>query len=138
MFHVKQFLRIIIKYLFLCTFSVFYSCGEESVHLDVSGFNKRIEYRTDFKTAKDVMYEFYNLYNNDENNNLQLSEENLTPGRFKVTLINSRLNDDSMAAEKLEMIVKHDGTKWKVITVEKNWKCHNDRGHGDWGIQPCN
>lgn len=131
--HNKQLIFV----LFFCFLAIFPGCGEDSIPVDVSSFNKTIELRKDLKSAKEVMLEFYSSYHSEGGRDIKVTEENLTPGRFRVTLINDDLNDDSALAEKLVMVVKQDGTKWKVISIEKNWKCHKGRGHSGWGTEPC-
>jgi hypothetical protein len=64
----------------------------------------------------------------------EIFEENLTPGRYRVTFIRTDINDELIKAEKLIMIVKYDGVKWKVITVENSWICKNSE---QWGTEKC-
>ncbi|MBE2216955.1 MAG: hypothetical protein IAE90_02050 [Ignavibacteria bacterium] len=129
--------RLLILFLFAPFLVYFAGCDDESIPEDVSLFNKKIEYNRDIKTAKELMDLYYNRSPEEPTRNLSIVEEPLTPGRFRVTLINSKLADDSREAERLVMICKFDGTKWKVVTVERSWRCYKGRGHTDWGIEPC-
>lgn len=112
-------------------------CSEDSVKLDISGFNKMIELRTDFNSATDVMNEFYKNYYGNIDDKCKVSEENLTPGRSRVTFVREPIFEGPLAAEKFLMIVKFDGTKWKVLIVERSWKCKG-KITGEWGTEHCN
>lgn len=112
-------------------------CGNDAVKLDISGFNKMIEFRTDFNSATDVMNEFYKNYYGNIDDKCRVTEENLTPGRYRVTLTREPIFEGPKAAEKFVMIVKFDGMKWKVLIVEKSWKCKGNQT-GEWGIESCN
>lgn len=124
------FLKLIFLTIFLS------GCGEDSVKLDISGFNKMIEFRTDFKSAADVMNEFYKNYYGNIDDRCKVSEENLTPGRFRVTLIREPIFEGPLSAEKFLMIVKFDGLKWKVLIVERSWKCKGKIDE-EWGTVQC-
>jgi hypothetical protein len=129
------------KLVIICVFGLFLAmingCGEDAISEDISGFNKTIQLKTDIKSAKEVMILYNDYLPGERDSRYSIEEETLTPGRFRVTLIRSKIPDDSMEGEKLVMVVKHDGEKWKVIVVERNWRCYPGRGHTDWGIDPC-
>lgn len=112
-------------------------CGEDSVKEDISVFNKSIELRTDINSARNVMVEFYNTFYGAVDEKCKITEENLTPGRYRVTLTREPIFEGPKAAEKFVMIVKFDGMKWKVLIVEKSWKCKGNQT-GEWGIESCN
>ena len=40
-------------------------------------------------------------------------------------------------AEKLVMVAKVEKTKWKVLMVERNWKCITQNGETNWGLERC-
>mgnify|MGYP001618561841 CR=1 FL=1 len=133
----ETFRKFAVFFVFVLFLAVISGCGEDAISEDISGFNKIIQLKTDIKTAKEVMIMYNDFLPGEKDSKYSLEEEPLTPGRFRVTLIRSKISDDSMEGEKLVMIVKFDGTKWKVLVVERNWKCYPGRGHTDWGIDPC-
>ncbi len=133
----ETFLRLVIIWAFGVLFATLGGCGEDALSEDISGFNNIIHLKTDIKTAKEVMIMYNDFLPGERDSKYSLEEESLTPGRFRVTLIRSKIRDDSKESEKLVMIVKFDGTKWKVLVVERNWRCYPGRGHTNWGIDPC-
>jgi hypothetical protein len=124
---------------FWALFSVIITgCGEDAIRDDISSFNKIIEKRTDIKSAREVMIIYFNYLPVEKDSDYTIEEEDLTTGRTRVTLICDNLLDDSMKGLKLVMITNFDGTKWKVVIVQRNWKCYEGRGHTNWGTEPCN
>ena len=123
---------------FYALFSVFIAgCGEDTVLDDISGFNKIIEKRTDIRSAREVMIIYYNYLPGEKDSKYSIEEEDLTKGRTRVTLISDNLPDDSMRGLKLVMVTNFDGSKWKVVIVQRNWRCYDGRGHTNWGTEPC-
>ena len=134
MFHVKH-----LKYWVLGLFlAIFISCGEDVIEEPEEPINKVLQSRKDIKSAKEVMLVYYEFMWPGTDNDFTIEEEKLPRDRTKVTLIRDNIKDDSMKGEKIMMLVKHDGEKWKVITIERNWKCYKGRGHTEWGTEPCN
>lgn len=123
--------------LIIITGCMFYGCGEDAVKEDISVFNKSIELRTDISTASEVLVDFYKIFYGSIDDKCRITEENLTPGRFRAILVREPIFEGPIAALKFVMIVKFDGTKWKVLIVEKSWKCRGDLD-GKFGIEQCN
>lgn len=134
MFHVKH-----LKYWgFLVILALFNGCNEDSIRENEEPINRIIQSRKDIKTPTDVMNIYYKFMWPESDTNYVIAEQKLPKERFEVTLIRENTGDDSMQSEKIMMILKHDEEKWKVITIERSWKCHKGRGNTEWGIEPCN
>ena len=113
------------------------SCSEEAVKIDVLEFNKTLEKANELKTAKDVMRLYFDSLPGEKDTNFSVTEEQLSGGNYRITLIRTKLKDDSAEGEKYVMVAELTGSTWKVISLEKNWRCYKGRGHTDWGIDPC-
>ena len=113
------------------------SCSEEAVKIDVLEFNKTLEKANELKTAKDVMRLYFDSLPGEKDTNYSVTEEQLSGGNYRITLIRTKLKDDSAEGEKYIMVAELTGSTWKVISLEKNWRCYKGRGHTDWGIDPC-
>lgn len=110
-------------------------CGEDSISEDVSGINKILSVKYDISSAEELSRFYHDyLYNNEEGKfTYELSPQ--THGRVLVVMINHNPVHQNMAAEKFELLVKKNETTWKIVVVNRNWKC---RGKDEWGIDPCN
>ncbi|MBZ0202456.1 MAG: hypothetical protein K8I03_05515 [Ignavibacteria bacterium] len=116
---------------------IFSSCSEEFVIVDVSKFNKEIEGKTDILGPEEIIILYYNYPPNESKPPLEIIVDSLGGNNFKVTLISSKLPDDSQEAEKIVMTLTRNGEMWKVLDIKKNWRCYRGRGHTGWGIDPC-
>lgn len=135
MFHVKQvYYRF--QYYFFISSLLFLNiyCSDNSINRDYSSFNKQIQANKEIKSAKEVMNLYLLYYYNNLPVKGEIFEENLTPGRYRVTFVRTEINNEPIKAEKLIMVVKYDGVKWKVITVENSWICKNSE---QWGTEKC-
>ena len=110
-------------------------CGEDSISEDVSGINKILSVKYDISSAEELSRFYHDyLYNNEEGKfTYELSPQ--THGRVLVVMINHNPVHQNMAAEKFELLVKKNETTWKIVVVNRNWKC---RGKDEWGVDPCN
>jgi len=90
-------------------------------------------------TAQEVMKLYYpkKVETGEGNEKIEISENILDNGNTVVILIHDNLLDDSVKGEKHLIELKKTNDKWKVVSIKKNWKCWNDRGHTDWGIELC-
>ena len=113
------------------------SCSEEAVKIDVLEFNKTLEKAKELKNAKDVMRLYFDSLPGEKDTNFSVTEEQLSGGNYRITLIRTKLKDDSAEGEKYVMVAELNGSTRKVISLEKNWRCYKGRGHTDWGIDPC-
>jgi hypothetical protein len=136
MFHVKQVKKLKFCYI-LVIFILFSACGEDSIKEDTSAFNKIIENNDGLKSAEDVLILYYKYARPGEEKGYTVTSEKLPRHRYMVILIKDNMADDSMQGEKFTMLVEQKEKFWKVITVERNWKCYPRRGHSSWGTEPC-
>lgn len=118
-------------------FAIFTGCGEDTISEDVSGFNKVLSTRYDIKAPEDLA-KFYHdyLYDNSEAK-LTYEMSPQTHNRVKIVMINQRPVDKNMLAEKIEIVAKYDETKWKIVVINRNWKCRSKGDSGEWGIESC-
>ncbi len=134
----RETFRSLYKLLTFLMFSIIcLGCGEDFITEDISGFNRVISTRYDIKSAEELA-KFYHdhLYDNPEAK-LTYETSPQTHGRVKIVMINHKPVDANMVAEKIEIIAKYDDTKWKVVVVNRNWKCKSGKGSDKWGIEPC-
>lgn len=117
--------------------TIFTGCGEDTISEDISGFNKVLSTRYDIKAPEDLA-KFYHDYLYD-NPDAKLTYELIpqTHSRVKIVMINQRPVDKNMLAEKIEMVAKYDETKWKIVVINRNWKCRSKGESGEWGIESC-
>ena len=135
----RETFSTILRFLTIVLFSaIFAGCGEDTISEDISGFNKVLSTRYDIKTPEDLA-KFYHdhLYDNPD---AKLTYELIpqTHSRVKIVMINQKPVDRKMLAEKIEMVAKYDETKWKIVVINRNWKCRSKGESGEWGIESCN
>ncbi|MDR2009603.1 MAG: hypothetical protein LBQ22_03895 [Bacteroidales bacterium] len=106
--------------------------------IDATSFNKEISNRTDIKTP-DELIRLYHIENENSEGTRKFSIETevIEENYYKITLIHEGVPDDSVSAVKIIMKAKRNGCKWTVTEIKKTWKCWKERGHADWGIEPC-
>ena len=132
----RETLGNLLNVLFFAGFlTLLYGCGEDSISEDVSGINKILSVKYDISSAEELSRFYHDyLYNNEEGKfTYELSPQ--THGRVLVIMINHNPVQQNMVAEKFELLVKKNETTWKIVVVNRNWKC---RGKDEWGIDPCN
>lgn len=113
-------------------------CGEDSISEDISGFNRVISTRYDIKSEIELARFYHDyLYSNPEAK-LSFETSPQTHNRVKIVMINQRPVDPNMLTEKIEMVAKYDETKWKIVVINRNWKCMSKGEASKWGIEPCN
>jgi hypothetical protein len=113
------------------------SCSESFVQLDPQKFNEKIAGRTDIKTPKDLILEYYDNPDS-EGSETTVETVELSDNKYEITLIREGLGDDSQFAEKIVMKAKQKEQQWNVIEIKWNWKCMTGRGHTSWGTETCN
>ncbi len=55
----------------------------------------------------------------------------------EVIFVQEGLPDDSIRGRKVIMTMKMNHKKWEVVAIKENFKCAQNRGHQDWGTEPC-
>ncbi|HMQ78574.1 MAG TPA: hypothetical protein PKE39_01330 [Ignavibacteria bacterium] len=129
----------ILGFLAIALFSTIFSgCGEDTISEDISVFNKVLSTRYDIKAPEDLA-KFYHdyLYDNPEAK-LTYEMSPQTHNRVKIVMINQNPVDPNLHAEKIEMVAKYDETMWKIVVINRNWKCRSKGEPSEWGIEPCN
>lgn len=118
---------------------MFSACSgpEKFVQEDVTAFNMQISGRTDIGDAAALMELYYPEPETEGNSSRELRAEKEDDGIYRIVLRQEGLSDDSQAAVQIRMQARHTGHTWQVLSIEKNWKCRQGRGHRRWGTEPC-
>lgn len=114
--------------------------GEKFEEVDPSELNQLLAEKEEELSAQEVMKLFYPYEPESEeegNETIEITETTSDNGNTIVTLIHDGLMDDSLMGEKYIMELTKVGNKWKALSIKKNWKCWEGRGHTDWGIDSC-
>lgn len=113
---------------------------EEFKDLKTDELNQLLLEKEEDLSAKEVMKLFYpnEVEAGEGNEQIKISERTSENGNTIVTLIHENLLDDSLNGEKYSIELQRDNKKWTVISIKKNWKCWDGRGHTNWGIERCN
>ena len=113
---------------------------EQFEALDITEFSKKVENSNEVLTPKDIMKLYYprQVESEEGNQTINIDVKDLGKAHAVVTLIHDNLLDDSMKALQVVMRLQKKGDKWSVVSLQKNWKCREGRGHTDWGIKLCN
>jgi hypothetical protein len=114
--------------------------NEEFKQLNSDDLNQLLTEKERNLSAKEVMRLFYphKVETSEGNEKIELTEKVSNNGKIVVTLIHDNLLDDSVRGEKYVMELRKSNNRWAVISIKKNWKCWDGRGHTDWGIKLCN
>ncbi|MBL0913107.1 MAG: hypothetical protein IBJ09_12105 [Bacteroidia bacterium] len=107
---------------------------EKFVQEDVTAFNVQISGRTDIEDAATLMELYYPVPETEGNSSRKLRAEKEEDGSYLIVLRQEGLSDDSQAGVQIRMKARQTG---QVQSIEKNWKCHQGRGHRSWGTEPC-
>ncbi len=112
---------------------------EKFENINTDEINQMLAKKSEDLTAQEVMKLYYPIKvdTGEGNEKIEISEHILDNGNTIVILIHDNLLDDSVKGEKYLMELIKTNDKWKVVSLKKNWKCWNDRGHSDWGIELC-
>ncbi|HWA07019.1 MAG TPA: hypothetical protein VG961_10770 [Ignavibacteria bacterium] len=128
----------LLGFVLLALFPVFLSgCGEDTISEDISGFNKVLSTRYDIKAPEDLAKFYHDYLYDNPGAKLTYEMSPQTHSRVKIVMINQKPVDNNMLAEKIEIVAKYDETKWKVVVINRNWKCKSKGESGEWGIEPC-
>lgn len=142
-----RFLQNVSRETFLAAFKVFgvflvlvwfVGCGEDYISEDVSGINRVLSSQYDIKSAEHLAKFYYEYLYSNPNSRLSIEIFPQTHNRVKIVLTDANPSNSSMLAEKFEIIAKQNETTWKIVVVNRNWKCKSKGELGGWGIDPCN
>lgn len=117
----------------------FKKTNEEFENLEIQEFNNSLSTEKNELSAKDVMHLYYpiEIENAEGKEEITIDEKTLDNGNTLVTLIHDNQMDDSVKGDKLVMELSKIDGKWKALSIKKNWKCYDGRGHTDWGTEFC-
>jgi len=112
---------------------------EEYKELDITEINKKITNSVERLTPEVIMrmYYPYKVETSEGNEIITMHTTRLNKENIEVVLIQDNFLDDSVKGEKYVMYLKNIDSKWIVVSLKKNWKCRDERGHKDWGIELC-
>ncbi|MCH9028336.1 MAG: hypothetical protein IH819_01720 [Bacteroidetes bacterium] len=112
---------------------------EEYEELDITDINKKIAESLERLTPEVIMrmYYPYKVETSEGNEIITMHSTRLNKENIEVVLIHDNFLDDSVKGEKYVMYLKNIDSKWIVVSLKKNWKCRDERGHKDWGIELC-
>lgn len=115
------------------------SKNEEFKAVNYDELNQLLADKKDRISAKEVMKLFYpkKVETGEGNEKIEITEKTLNNGHVEITLIHDNLLDDAVRGEKYVMELTIHKDKWTVVSLKKNWKCWDNRGHTHWGIAPC-
>jgi hypothetical protein len=106
--------------------------------IDISEFNNALSRRSEKLSPVEIMKLYYPHEASQEGREIiTINEKNLGNKTREVILIHDYLNDDSVKAYKYVMTFKKKADHWTLIALKKNWKCYENRGHTNWGIERC-
>jgi hypothetical protein len=112
---------------------------EKFESLDFSKLNMELIKRKDDPSPEDIMKSHYPNQVEGEEGNEQISiiTNVISEKSVEVKLIHENLLDDSLNGVKHILRVKRVGARWMIVSLKKNWKCWEGRGHTNWGIEKC-
>ncbi len=113
--------------------------SEDFEHFETDEFNQIVAGHEKDLSAKEVMQLYYpfEVENSEGNEEININEKTLENGNTLVTLIHDNQMDDSVKGEKFIMELAKSEGQWNVLSIKKNWKCYEGRGHTDWGTAFC-
>ncbi|AZZ91946.1 hypothetical protein EUZ85_14890 [Hahella sp. KA22] len=58
---------------------------------------------------------------------------------YSVVLINDNIpDDDSVSGYRYDIVLKRDKSdNWVLVEMTQSWRCWEDRGHTQFGVEPC-
>ena len=112
---------------------------EEFEVINTDEINRVLWEGTENLSAVEVMKLYYphEVETGEGNEKITTSETTLDNGNTEITLIHDNRPDDSVQGEKYVMELKESNGNREVVSLKKNWKCREGRGHRDWGTELC-
>ncbi len=104
--------------------------------LNVDEFNKKAAHLKDAK-LKEILCANYSCDEEGEGVKREFIPKKISDTKEEITFISSG-GDDSVQAEKYIISFELKNSKWVATEIRYNWKCWEDRGHTNWGIELCN
>lgn len=123
---------LIIGFFFLISMN---SCRSKYEVVSPQSVNDSIRYDVSIMSPAEVMRVIY-LF--PDNNSVVLDWKQLKkPNTYKITLVHSNLEDDSVEAYKYIVYAEYNGMTWRVTKIKRTHRCWENRGHTRWGIKKC-
>jgi hypothetical protein len=115
----------------------FSSCAESFKQLPPEKFNDTVASRKDIKSVDELVVAYFNYRNKYKEHEVQprlsIISRKLDSGNYEITAIDTVMDDDALAAEKIIMIAAQHAQTWKALDIKYNWKCRDGHGNTDWG-----
>jgi hypothetical protein len=116
---------------------LFASCAESFKQIPPDKFNDTIAKRKDIKTSDELIkayYQYRQYYSEVQARpRLNITSRKLDSGDYEITAIDTIMNDDALAAEKIVMIATQKEQTWKALNIKYNWKTREGYGSTAWG-----
>jgi hypothetical protein len=115
----------------------FSSCAESFKQLPPEKFNDTVASRKDIKNVDELVVAYFNYRNKYKEHEVQprlsIISRKLDSGNYEITAIDTVMDDDALAAEKIIMIAAQHAQTWKALDIKYSWKCRDGHGNTDWG-----
>ena len=133
--------------LILLTISVFINCDKtdkknnSSIDSTLVNFKEYKQLNTNVNddgsitSATDLIKDYYGEVEND--NNLNISVDELLQKQYLITLVETNIKDDSIAEMMVIMKASFENGEWSVLEIDRKWKCWQGRGHSEYSSEPC-
>jgi hypothetical protein len=125
------------RFVLFLTLLLFASCAESFKQIPPDKFNDTIAKRKDIKTSDELIkayYQYRQYYSEVQARpRLNITSRKLDSGDYEITAIDTIMNDDALAAEKIVMIATQTAQTWKALNIKYNWKTREGYGSTAWG-----
>lgn len=113
--------------------------NERFEEVDILELNRTLRQADKNLSSREVMQLFYpyQVKSSEGNEKINIEEEKLDNGNTLVTLIHDNLMDDSVKGKKYVIELYKKEGNWVVLSLKKNWKCWEGRGHSNWDTEFC-
>ncbi len=107
--------------------------------IDFSMLNMELIKRKDDPSPESIMKMYYpnQVEEGEGKEKISVTRNVISEKGVEVKLIHENLMDDSLNGVKHILRVKRVGARWMIVSLKKNWKCWEGRGHAYWGIEKC-
>ena len=110
-------------------------CSQLRELVDTTNINTKIQYDISIQNPGELMQKFYTY---SDNQNVVLDWEELRePKQYRITMIHSNIQNDTIESLKYVMLSKYNGDTWQVEKIKKSIKCQPHKGHRYWGACLC-
>lgn len=124
------------KLLILLLLPLTVTCREEFEYVNPAVLNAKLGMNSEVNTWEDLSWFIKELPPEHQVPTSVKRGEEHADGTFDVVL-QYEFEDDSICKEKIVLKVKEKKGNLVILEMKQNWKCCEDRGHTDWGTEPC-